>query len=514
LLKGKHMIRSNLFPRTLVVLLIASGCSGGSVTDESAAEEAALSAIQPRPSQALCGGAGHRFHCKSRLRPDVRGFQPEAAGALGAADLVSAYQLDTSRSPGAIVAIVDAFGYANAESDLAVYRSKYGLPPCTVASGCLTIVNQNGQTSPLPPDPPANDDWTGETALDLDMASAGCPNCKILLVQADDDQGDGLMIAQETAAKLGAAVISNSWGGPEDPNNPATNSEHYFKLTTSASIFVAAGDDGYDDAGQGPDYPSTSAYAIGVGGTSLTRSATTRGWSEKAWSSGGSSCSLSIAKPSYQGSTSCSFRASADIAAVGDPATGVAVYNQGSWQVVGGTSAASPLAAAIYALTGNASAGASLAYAHTSAFYDITTGTNGQCGNILCRAGTGWDGPTGVGTPNGSALAQLGTGSPVDMGTPPDMSQGPGSGNNGNGSGNGNGNGSGSGSGNGNTGGTGGVGGGPTTGTGGGSTMGNGCSIGGTSSGDALGLILLAVVLGLLVRARNADRRRAGGRAA
>jgi subtilase family serine protease len=113
------------------------------------------------------------------------------------------------------------------------------LPACTTASGCLTIVNQSGATSPLPSAPPSNDDWTVETALDLDMASAACPNCKLLLVQADDDQGDGLYTAQGTAVSLGATVVSNSWGGPEQAGSPATATESYFNHP-GVGIFVAA----------------------------------------------------------------------------------------------------------------------------------------------------------------------------------------------------------------------------------------------------------------------------------
>ena len=158
--------------------------------------------------------------------------------------------------------------------DLAKYRSQYGLPPCTKANGCLKIVNQNGQASPLPGNAPPGDDWTVEAALDLDMASAACPNCKLLLVEANDDQSDGLFIAQNAAAQLGATVISNSWGGPED--RVRSSYETYFNHS-GVGIFVAAGDAGYNDGGQGPDYPSTSAYVTGVGGTSLVKASNTRG---------------------------------------------------------------------------------------------------------------------------------------------------------------------------------------------------------------------------------------------
>jgi hypothetical protein len=407
------MRRFATFPALALPLVVSFGVVAGCGTAPIDDAHTSVAGIPQEPSSSVCSGA--RWSCKARVRTDANGkIKPHATSSgLGPSDLASAYNLDTSVNPGATIAVVDAYGYANAESDLAAYRSHYGLPACTVASGCLKIVNQSGQTSPLPKAPPSNDDWTTETALDLDMASAACPNCKLLLVQADDDQGDGLYIAQAAAANLGASVISNSWGGPESSSDPGTNYEHYFQVSNSPSIFVAAGDSGYDDGNQGPDYPSTSAYVIGVGGTSLKKSSgSARGWTETAWSSGGSSCSTSIPKPSYQGNTSCNFRAASDVAAVGDPNTGLAVYNQanGGWIVVGGTSASSPFVAGVFALTGHAGAGPSFVYANTGSFYDVTSGSNGSCGNVLCKAGAGWDGPTGVGAPNGAKLAGGGGG--------------------------------------------------------------------------------------------------------
>jgi hypothetical protein len=445
--------------RHAVLFLLAASsfvaCSGEVDMGERDRTRAALDSIPQVEHKAVCSGG--TFHCKARIQTDngkIRAFAtPQAASGLGPSDLASAYKLNTSLNPGATIAIVDAFGYPNAESDLAAYRSNYGLPACTQANGCLKIVNQNGATSPLPSAPPANDDWTVETALDLDMASAACPNCKLLLVQADDDQGTGLYVAQATAAKLGATVISNSWGG-YDPN-PSASESYFSGPSKTAGIFVASGDSG--NTGSQPDYPSTSAYVTGVGGTSLTKSSSTsRGWVEGAWSSAGSSCSAQIPKPSYQGSTGCNFRAAADVSAVGDPSTGLAVYNKasGGFIVVGGTSASSPFVAGVYALTGHGLAGPSFPYANSGDFFDVTTGSNGSCGKPLCTAGTGWDGPTGIGTPNGSALAGGGgTGGSGGGGT--------------GGSGGG---------------GTGGTGGGGTGGSGGGGTGGMGGGGGGTCS--------------------------------
>ena len=391
--------------------------TSGSTSDLSATQNdgtASTSSDDSIQTKAVCAGGRVRCYSQIQVGTDGQALHFAAPSGLGAADLQQAYQLDTTLDPGATIAIVDAYGYKNAEADLKAYRKQYGLGDCTVANGCLTIVNQTGAASPLPAEPPSGDDWTLETALDLDMASAACPKCKLLLVQADDDQGDGLFIAQAAAAAAGATVISNSWGGAEDKTDPATNYEHYFDLP-NVGIFVASGDSGYNNGGQGPDYPSTSAHVTAVGGTRLTKASGGRGWKEVAWAyspftgGGGSSCSLSIPKPSYQGTTSCTFRAASDVAANADSASGPAIYNatNGGWTSVGGTSAASPLVAGIYALTGHGKEAPGFAYANKAAYNDITSGKNGSCGNVLCNSGTGWDGPTGIGSPNGTALAAI-----------------------------------------------------------------------------------------------------------
>lgn len=485
--------------------LALPGCVGAAPTDTSAPapEEApttlAETAYVAHPSEPMsCNANGQRFHCKGHIRSDIQpSFAPAAVvPGFGPADLAAAYGLDAKLKPTSIIAITDAFGYANAESDLAMYRSNYNLPPCTVASGCLTIVNQAGKTTPLPTAPPAGDDWTVETALDLDMASAACPTCKLLLVQADNDTSDGLMLAQATAASLGASVISNSWGGPESKNSLGSTQEKFFQLGKPVTIFVAAGDDGYDDGGSGPDYPSVSASVIAVGGTSLVKSATaTRGWTETAWATsakaqgaGGSSCSISIPKPTYQNAlnTQCTFRAAADVAAVGDPATGVAVYNKnaGGFIVVGGTSAASPFVAGVFALYGKGGSAPSYPYSNPGQFFDVLSGSNGSCGNILCNATKGWDGPTGVGTPNGALFGTSAAGpdmatAPADMATAPaDLAEASGSVGTPTSTGNGGGNsGGGAAGGNTNGGAAGGGGGGNQSALGG-----LGCSLGGAAS--------------------------------
>jgi len=212
-----------------LALGVAMGLGPSCAVDESAssadpvADGAASAADNEVVTDSVCTTG--RFQCHAYVQVKQAGGQRITAHAAtptgyGPAALQAAYKLDPSTIVPAkpVVAIIDAYGYTALESDLAAYRSHYNLPPCTIANGCLKVVNQQGQAAPLPADPPASDDWTVETALDIDMVSAACPKCNILVVQATDNAGDGLFIAQNAAAALGATVISNSWGGPEQAN--------------------------------------------------------------------------------------------------------------------------------------------------------------------------------------------------------------------------------------------------------------------------------------------------------
>lgn len=414
-----------------LVGLFASGCidglgSAGEADDRDRVQTGAQMLLDPVaatdvPTASVCSPTSGAYQCFAHIRATSLGrAQAFAAPAgFGAKDLQAAYRIPQVIAGTPTIAIVVAYGYPQLESDLATYRSQYGLPACTVGNGCLKIVNQAGATSPLPPPPPPNDDWTLETALDVDMASAACPACKLLVVQADDNIGNGLVLGQAAAAELGASVISNSWGGPEQPGQSLVGLEKLFDQP-GVAIFAAAGDNGYNDDGRGPDYPATSAHIIGVGGTSLVKDGSARGFSETAWARGGSACSLSIPKPVYQTNSGCNFKATADVAAVGNPQTGVAVYNanNGGWVVIGGTSAASPFVAGIFAATGQGGqvSGAFLK-ANADKLYDVTSGSNGTCPSpILCNAGVGWDGPTGYGTPNASLFVVGGPGGPIRPG--------------------------------------------------------------------------------------------------
>ncbi len=350
---------------------------------------------------AVCPGPAEpgTARCHAHVIVDDR-WLPLAAttpSGYGPSDLTDAYKITSAGSSATIIAIVDAYGYPGAESDLAVYRSTFHLPPCTTADGCFHKVDQNGGTSY----PRTNVGWDQEQALDLDMASAICPSCQLLLVQAKTSSLANLGAAVNYAASQGAHVISNSYGGNESSSDTSYDTSYY--RHPGIAITVSSGDSGY-----GVEYPAASQYVTAVGGTSLVRAGNKRGWSETAWSGAGSGCSKYDPKPSWQTDTGCATRTVADVAAIADPNTGVAVYgparrNRSAWMVFGGTSVASPIVAGVYAVNGGGVSYGSDPYAHTSALFDVTSGSNGNCGgSYLCTAGTDYDGPTGLGTPDGA----------------------------------------------------------------------------------------------------------------
>lgn len=347
-----------------------------------------------------CGPAapGH-VRCLAEIRTDG-GARRSAPSGYGPEDLRAAYALPDSGG-GATVAIVDAGGDPGAEADLAVYRSAYGLPACTGDDGCFRQVNQRGDAAPLPPDA----GWGVEISLDLDAVSAVCPSCRLLLVEADSSGYADMAAAVDTAVRLGATVVSNSYGGRQDGGS-ARHAASY--RHPGVAIVASSGDDGY---GQ-PNAPAAYDSVVAVGGTTLTRADTDRGWRETAWSGAGSGCSAWTDKPSWQHDPNCPGRMVADVSAVADPATGLAVYdgNDGlGWGVVGGTSAAAPIVAGVIALAGHPGLfpDASRLYA-TGGLNDVVGGGNtsdaADCGgDYQCAGVPGYDGPTGNGTPNGLA---------------------------------------------------------------------------------------------------------------
>jgi subtilase family serine protease len=355
-------------------------------------------------SKRACATAPARgtMTCFARVRTNAKGT-PAATSApasgYGPAALQSAYGLSSAAANNGAtqtVAIVDAYNDPNAASDLANYRAAFGLPTCTVGNHCFRQVNQSGGSSL----PASNSGWAQEISLDLDMVSAICPKCHILLVEASSATTGNLLAAEDYAAAH-ATEISNSWGGSE------FSGEHSYDYHFQKSLPITASS---GDSGFGVEWPAASPYVTAVGGTSLSRNTSTaRGWSETAWSGAGAGCSVYESKPTWQHDSGCSRRTVADVAAVADPNTGVAVYDTygaGGWLQFGGTSVAAPIIASTYALAGGftQSLYGSLPYAHTASLFDVRAGSDGSCSpGYLCTAVSGYDGPTGLGSPNGIA---------------------------------------------------------------------------------------------------------------
>ncbi|HTW12180.1 MAG TPA: hypothetical protein VME01_05525 [Solirubrobacteraceae bacterium] len=338
--------------------------------------------------------------------------------------------LSASGGAGQTVGIVDEYGDTTAASDLATYRSYFGLPACTTSNGCLTITNDLGQSSPLPPQGTgSNANWQTETTLDLEAVSALCPLCKIILVQVTPS--DSPEAADAEAATLGATVISDSWGQPweSDWGNPGITDPG----ATGDPVLLASGDQGYDGTDDGVTYfdlPDNYSDDTSVGGTELTSDpSVARGFDETTWDGASSGCAYvsgwsGTDEPAWQDSldTGCEGRAYTDLSADADPETGLDVYSTqfggSGWEAVGGTSLAAPLTASYYALMNQAGVSGlnSSQWPYSNAAYlnDITSGDNDdlvygnyRCASgetIMCDAGIGWDGPTGNGAISGDSV--------------------------------------------------------------------------------------------------------------
>ena len=306
------------------------------------------------PGESATGLPGANFACSGipapgsadctiainlNVPPVADATEPAALIAgLHPADLQSAYGLVSDEA--GTVAVVDAYDDPLAESDLAVYRLAFGLPACTGVNGCFRKLNEHGVAGSYPA---TNVAWSEEIALDLEMVSAACPKCSIVLVEANSALLNDLGTAVDSAVAAGAKAVSNSYYSIEWSTETAED-VHY--RHAGVAMTASSGDRGY------ATYPAASQYVTAVGGTSLARSGS--GWSQSAWQYTGHGCSAYIGRPAWQGGTTCRTRSAVDVAAVADPQTGVATYatQAGGWVVAGGTSVGAPLVAAAYALSG------------------------------------------------------------------------------------------------------------------------------------------------------------------
>ena len=416
----------------------ASASGGGSAGQDTRAQLAALAlpegaAFVGRP-QISANIPGVKQACGTPTRPGQMAcmaligghrqyFGPDAGAPPGPsydpAELQNAYGLTAAaQAPahGETVAIVDSYNDPRASTDLAEYRSAYGLPPCDVGNKCLSVENQYGGKQNLPR-ADGSGGWELEESLDLDMVSAICPYCSIILVEANSNSISDLATAERTASRR-AEAVSNSWGsGAEFIGETAYDHDFY---APGVAITAAGGDNGY-----GTQYPAVSPFVTAVGGTTLTGG--TGSWTQSAWNGTGSGCSELEPKPSWQtvddrAPGGCLNRTDDDLAADADPNPGVFVYDTvrnasgaTGWITAGGTSVGTAIVAAAYALADVAAGGAhkalvpftfpaSYPYQNRSRFSDVTSGSDGYCEpgrRYLCQAVPGYDGPTGVGTPNG-----------------------------------------------------------------------------------------------------------------
>jgi subtilase family serine protease len=361
---------------TVLAVGVIAGCSAGgsSVTPGGSHDRLgsnisrALPATSPTPAPAnaigCATGNGNGAGCHVK-KNGAFAASSTPTGGLTAAQLRSAYGLPPAASTGTpsgpTIAIVDAFEDATAQSDLAKYRSQFGLPPCTSANGCFKKVvisnqdgNSQGQDNGGSSSGAAN--WSEEIALDLAMASASCPTCKLLLVETTAQDLDTLASAVNTAATYNPAAISVSWGVVENGNiaNIDSGAQAAFNHPGIA-ITASTGDLGV------VQFPASSPFVTAVGGTTLTQNASSaRGWSETVWSSSGFGCSAMFGTPAWQTSSACtSGRATADVSMLADYNPGVAVYSSsdGGWIVLGGTSVGAPFVAGLYAQAGDYGAG-------------------------------------------------------------------------------------------------------------------------------------------------------------
>ena len=358
--------------------------------------------IVPATSIEHASDIGIRAHTNHLiLATTTRGVGPQGFTPSG---LDTAYNVPPNGGAGAI-ALVDAFNYPTALNDFNVFSNQFSLPAesssdVTASSNAVFRVVYATGVKPV-------DDggWAQESALDTQWAHAMAPHAKIYLVEAASASLDDLAHAANVAKALpGVKQVVMSFGATETACEFATFDK--FFLQNGVTFYSAAG----DDAGN-QDYPGESKNVVCCGGTTLNVNSNGTWASETAWN--GTACGVSQfePRPLFQNvvfSLVGKFRGACDIAADGDPATGVSVFDStifggvSGWQVFGGTSSSAPILAGIAntALEAHASSQAQNTVFYSeiggSNLHDVTSGSSGGL-----NAGAGWDFPTGVGSPNG-----------------------------------------------------------------------------------------------------------------
>lgn len=354
-------------------MLFASAFMIGCASQKQLVPQDAMQAAAAAPSLAVpvCGGSRvGQAQCDALVDvgPNIFGWH-----GYTAAEIEAAYNLpSTSSGEGQIVAVVDAYDDPRILKDLSYYRRTMGLPRPDFRK-----YNQRGLQRDYPEGSPA---WGVEIALDTEMVSASCPNCTIYLVEADSQAWSSLETAEREAVKLGATVISNSYGG-----TGAFCGDYRAKGVT---YLASAG-----DSGLGIQKPASCDDVVAVGGTVLTPAKNNRGYTETIWGESGGACSTEP-KPEWQHDDKCANRFADDVSSV---AVNVAVYDTyggaTGWIKASGTSLSSPFLAGVFGLAGNSKlqeGGKTFWWpGHDKYLYQLTVPRYSQQG--------GWGSPDGIG---------------------------------------------------------------------------------------------------------------------
>lgn len=355
-----------------------------------------------RPQDVARGLRAHTNHL-ILAKPVSEPAEPEAKASTVTyetpASIHSVYNLP-STGGGGVIAVVTAYDYPTAESDLAVFSSTFLLPACTSASGCFRKVYASGKK------PATNGGWAQEAALDIEWVHAMAPNARIVLVEAASNSSTDLLPAVDTASSLvspkaaGFGQVSMSWGFSEFSGE--TRWDTHFQ-TRGVVYFASSG-----DVGGQRTYPCTSPYVVCVGGTTIHRDGSGNFVSETAWSGSGGGPSPYESRPTFQNgivSVVGNHRGAPDLSFDADPHSGVIVYDStpygglSGWLIFGGTSVSSPSVAGVVNLAGHFynSSGIELGSIYSNSgtrnFRDIVSGSAGSY-----AAKPGWDFVTGVGS--------------------------------------------------------------------------------------------------------------------
>jgi kumamolisin len=339
------------------------------------------------------------------------------SGGLTPAQVCKAYEIPQNLAPVRSIKIgIVSLGGFYSDSDMQTAFKGYSLPDPNV--------------TPLGAQTKTDTQSTVENMLDVECAGAAWAYATgkpaIIIEQFMPNNETGIPDAIDALVKAGCEVISISWGGPAKEQSPASIAARAKSCAAAAAakvhVFAASGDNSADDGTntRTPDDPCCDPNVWGVGGTRLQLNEDGAIAQESAWgdgrasdNGGGGGFDPAEPMPAYQaGVVPGKKRGCPDSSANADPQSGYAIVANGQWQVVGGTSASTPLTAGyIAAILSTLSQPISqtqlqsLLYKNIqTAFNDIRIGSDGN------PAKSGWDAATGCGSINGPGMLKALTG--------------------------------------------------------------------------------------------------------